>query len=304
MSSAVVAVDEVQGNVLHSYGTKFAYAAYLRCVVRDGMAAEAVRLIGKLSDTEVTFGRPPKTASADAHVNLAFTHAGLEALKVPTAVLEQFPKEFTEGARKRARELMDTWQDTEGFRDAHILMSVLARSPEALSARLEQLDRCFEDAYEPLALVECQEAGLLTHGEREHFGFADGRSQPAIDGVDLDPTGDGIYATVTAPTRAGRALTGLGVRNAPRRWRLSRTGEFLLGYDNEDGEQPKGPGAPLGPTARSWSTARWSSTSTPSTASSRRRRRRPGSIRARSGPRSSAAGRTARRSRARPSRTS
>jgi Dyp-type peroxidase family len=246
--NSAVATDEVQGNVLHSYGTEFAHAAYLRCIVRDGMAAEAVRLIGKLADTEVTFGRPSKNGSADAHVNLALTSTGLAALKVPDAVLEQFPEEFTEGARKRAPELLDTWQDdADGFRDAHILLSVLARSPTALSARLEQLDRCFDSAYEPLALVECQEAGLLTGGVREHFGFADGRSQPAIAGVDLDPTGDGIYATVTAPTRAGRALTGLGVRNASRRWRLSRAGEFLLGYDNEDGEHPKGPRAPFGP---------------------------------------------------------
>ena len=154
----------------------------------------------------------------------------------------------------------------------------------------------------PFQVVEEQSAALVTRRrrfirdrpedkpEREHFGFADGRSQPAIAGVDEDPVGDGIYATTTARGRVAQALVGLGVRQPPRRWRLSRTGEFLLGYENEDGETPRDRARRLGPTARSWSTARWPRTSSASTTSSPRRRRSSGWTRASCGPRSSAAG--------------
>jgi Dyp-type peroxidase family len=249
--SSVVAVDEVQGNVLHAYrdadGHVFGYATYLRYLVREGMAEAAVGLIGRLAEKEVTFGQPT-AESNESHVNLAFSYAGLEALEVPESVRGEFPLEFRQGARSRAGDLGDTWPDKEKFKDAHILLSVVACSSAARDERVERLQRALAVNGGPLALVECQHAELLAaRGAREHFGFADGRSQPAIAGVDLDPAGDGIYATATPTGRAARALTGLGVRNPPRRWRLLRTGEFLLGYDNEDGALPKGPRAPLGP---------------------------------------------------------
>jgi Dyp-type peroxidase family len=248
--SSVVAVDEVQGNVLHAYrddkGRAFGHATYLRYVVREGMAETAVRLIGHLAEKEVTFGQPT-AESVDSHVNLAFSYAGLKALDVHQSVRGEFPVEFREGARSRAGKLGDTWPDTQEFKVAHILLSVVASSSLARKGRVERLERAIAVDGGPLALVERQHAALLAGGAREHFGFADGRSQPAIAGVDLDPAGDGIYATTTPTGRVASALTGLGLRTPPRRWRLSRTGEFLLGYDNEDGEPPKGPRAPLGP---------------------------------------------------------
>jgi deferrochelatase/peroxidase EfeB len=100
----------------------------------------------------------------------------------------------------------------------------------------------------PLSTVdELREAGG-GQGEREPFGFADGGSQPAVEGVDLDPVGDGVYA---ARAGAGGPLRqraeDLGIARAPRAWRLIRAGEFLLGYVNEDGTEPPGPPDPLGP---------------------------------------------------------
>jgi Dyp-type peroxidase family len=42
-------------------------------------------------------------------------------------------------------------------------------------------------------------------------------------------------------------LQDLGLRPVARQWRPVRAGEFLLGYENEDGHLPPGPPAPLGP---------------------------------------------------------
>ena len=88
--------------------------------------------------------------------------------------------------------------------------------------------------------------------DREHFGFADGCSQPAIEGVNTDPVGGGVYARVGPcwwrPLRSLELLLeDLGLKSIRKRWRLIRAGEFILGYENEDGTLPAGPPAPLGP---------------------------------------------------------
>ena len=310
--SPIVAIDEVQGNVLYPYpGIKS--GAYLRCRVVPGRAEDAVRLIGTLTERELTFGRSAaQESSVKAYVNLAVTYRGLRALRVPYSVLEEFPQEFRDGARLRARGLKDTWQRRMGFKDAHVVLSVMATETSRREEAVARLHKLNEEAGFPLRVVEEQVAELVTatrhvypdreieQSQREHFGFADGRSQPAIAGVDEDPVGDGIYATTHAQGRVGQALVGLGVRQPPRRWRLSRTGEFLLGYENEDGETPEGPRAPLGPNGTFMVYRKMAQNVD---ALQRLRRFERGGARDRSGascgPRSSAAGRTARRSRAR-----
>jgi deferrochelatase/peroxidase EfeB len=87
---------------------------------------------------------------------------------------------------------------------------------------------------------------------RDRFGFADGLSQPAIEGVDLDAVGDGVYGgsrprRPALRSRAGLLLEDMGLKPPSRSWRPIRTGEFLLGYENEDGDLPRGSCAPLGP---------------------------------------------------------
>ena len=70
--------------------------------------------------------------------------------------------------------------------------------------------------------------------------------------MDSDPTGDGVYRGLRPgwwkPLRWLELLVeDLGLKPLRRRWRPIRTGEFLLGYENEDGVLPQGPPAPLGP---------------------------------------------------------
>ena len=245
--SVAVAVDEVQGNVLHSYGEDFGFATYLRCVVRPGMGEAAVRLIGRLTEKEVTFGQAagggdPLAREPRLHLRRVAGTAGAARASAASSL-----RSFARAHGTRAGWLGDTWPQKSKFRDAHILLSVVACSDTARDERVARLERLIEAAGEPLALVESQSAALLEDRRREHFGFSDGHSQPAIAGVDPDPTGNGIYATTVAHGRAARLLTELGVRNPPRRWRFSRAGEFLLGYVNEDGTSPAGPRAPLGP---------------------------------------------------------
>src|SRR5439155_18557927 len=66
------------------------------------------------------------------------------------------------------------------------------------------------------------------HAAREHFGFADGLSQPIVEGgQDLPRPGQG------EPDGRGG-------------WRPLRAGEFVLGYEDEEGVLPPSPAAPIG----------------------------------------------------------
>ena len=60
---------------------------------------------------------------------------------------------------------------------------------------------------------------------REHFGFADGFAQPAIEGSGVDP------------------LPGQGAPLKDGGWRPIRAGEFILGYRDEENALPPGAGA-------------------------------------------------------------
>jgi Dyp-type peroxidase family len=238
-------LSEVQGNVVRAYGTGYPCARYLR--VRFGRLG-AARAAGVLDQwrRDVTFGDPRDRQRT--RVNLGFTYAGLEALGVPPAVLSEFPKDFREGARARAWPLRDSWQNTPDFVDGHAIAIVHGVTARDCAARVDQLARtgwwCGR-----LTRVEDRKAARLPLGV-EHFGFADGRSQPAVEGVDLDPVGDGVHTGVHPRKglrrRAALMAEEMGLTPIERRWRLLRAGEVLLGYENEDGQLPVGPPAPLG----------------------------------------------------------
>jgi Dyp-type peroxidase family len=105
-----------------------------------------------------------------------------------------------------------------------VLVTVYAVDAEHLRAALAGvLDADSEHAVE---LVHLQRAEALMAG-RDHFGFFDGISQPALQGSGVAPRpGDG------QPDGNGG-------------WRQVATGEVLLGYRDEDGTLPAAPGPPF-----------------------------------------------------------
>jgi Dyp-type peroxidase family len=259
----VIELGEVQGNVLYAYGTRFPAARYVHLQIADG-AADRARAVLAGWARQVTFGRRPDSLPPVPHVNLAFTFAGLAALGVDEAMLHAFPEEFRAGARVRSslvdgdEALRDAWEP--GLGRGHVLLIVHARDADACRRRVDELLAEARAAGDPLRESSAQqEAGLLDeHGgdadvscgtrySREHFGFADGCSQPAVEGFDDDPRGDGVHTRTHPASRPLRLAQDAGLVAERRRWRLIRPGEFLLGYPNEDGEHPDGPPPPLGP---------------------------------------------------------
>ncbi len=214
----------IQGFVIRGY--RLPYAAYLFLRIDD--AARARALLGDVLPQVITAAR--WTEKPESGINVAVSHAGLQALGVAAASLDAFPEEFRVGMAARAERLADTGESAPEhwepcFRDgeAHVLVMVSARDEAALRARDERLRTAVADAG-GLTVVGSQEGAAL-EGGREHFGYADGFSQPSIEGSGFDPLpGEGA-----PPGKDGT-------------WRPLPPGEFVLGYpDEQDSIAPAPP---------------------------------------------------------------
>jgi len=210
-------------------------ARYLLLGVTD--PAGARRWMGDLAD-RVTASEKPEEVRC---TNIAFTRAGLVALGLDEAELSTFPTPFQEGmaSEHRQRILGDTGASApstwnwggHGGDDG-------ATSDEQLHAVLLLFAR--DDA--TMKEVESQETARLTAGGAlkvlvrltpeplpgqlsvgkfgiEHFGFADGMSQPVIRGSGQDSR-----------------LAGDDARRS-----VIEAGEFILGYGNGYGQIPPWP---------------------------------------------------------------
>jgi Dyp-type peroxidase family len=101
-----------------------------------------------------------------------------------------------------------------------VLLTLNAQGAGALEAELERVTAGLRDA--GLPIVHRTDAKLLP-GAREHFGFADGAAQPAIEGVNED-----------------RAAGG-GVPMKDGSWRPLALGEFVLGHEDEESRTAPNP---------------------------------------------------------------
>jgi Dyp-type peroxidase family len=214
---------DVQGNVLSGY--RASDARFLFATIRDAHAAREW-LARHLED--VTFEDGWRAEPRAHALNIAFTYRGLRALGVPAAHLRGLAA-FSAGMSARAELLGDDgpsspgdWQP--GMHDPHALITVSAWSAETADRVTSQLTAEVGGGF---ALGRIQEAAALPDGY-EHFGFADGFSQPAIAGAATGPR------------------VGEGVLTRWRYWRKLAAGEFILGRRDEGGQQAPAPTGALG----------------------------------------------------------
>ena len=235
---------DLQGNILCGYGNAFAHSLY--AFVRVDDADDGRRFVGELAErvtNAVPWGNKPGEA-----LNVAVTHAGLRALGVRAEILDSFPEGFRDGMEARAELLGDTqgsapehWDDGLRGSRIHLLVTVAARTVEARERARQWLRERVADG-----IVHEQDADLLgapkeNEAVREHFGFADGLSQPTIKDPRAGPN-----------ERPGRGT--------PRRlglWDDVAPGEFVLGYPDEDGLAASDPAGRSAGTGASW----WSASS-------------------------------------------
>jgi len=199
-----IEVSDVQGIVFRGYGSLPA-CRYVLLQIRDPQAGRAWlrQLAPRVS--------PGVPAAEQVAIQLAFTHAGLGALGLSEDTLSAFSREFIAGmtGEHRSRFLGDTDESAPAAWDwggpktppVHALLMVYADSESRLLDTLSELRQSW--LRHDLIDVHTLHTGELTG--REHFGFVDGISQPAIAGY--HSAASGLHSV--------------------------KAGEFILGYPNE-----------------------------------------------------------------------
>jgi Dyp-type peroxidase family len=223
----VLEFSDIQGWVLRAY--KYAHSISLFARVHDAVATRDWLDLHAdwLTSADWPDGKP------DSTLNVAFTHAGLAALGAPQDVLDAFPAPFRDGMAARAEKLGDTgpsdpgyWVGRLGTGDAHMLVTVHVPEDGDVGAIGGAVRAGI--AEHGMEIVHDLHAAQLSDA-REHFGFTDGFSQPAVAG-----------------SFVSQQLPGQGTPlKRPGAWRPLAAGEFVLGYPDEEGEQPPAPPWPF-----------------------------------------------------------
>ncbi|HUR85019.1 MAG TPA: Dyp-type peroxidase [Solirubrobacteraceae bacterium] len=231
-------LGDIQGDILRAYGNDYDCTTYAFVHI-DGSAEQGRAWFAGLLDHVTTAAPWPKGEKPVTTLNVAVTAAGLRALGVGEEVVDTFSHEFREGMAGRKELLGDvgpsdpaTWETGLGAGEAHVLLTINAMQTADHQRALGKM-RAATDAAGGVRIVFQEDTELLPES-REHFGYADGFAQPAIEGTSDDKArGGGV------PLKGGA-------------WRSLAPGEFILGYPDEDtrvdpkNRLPNAPAAPLG----------------------------------------------------------
>ena len=217
MTYPVVPIElaDVQGFLINEYIDK-SYTRYLMLQVTDATAAK--KFISSLTGSITN----AKAAGGDNCLNIAFTAPGLAALGMHNDNVHAFLREFREGMVTPHRQRLlgdfdssapENWNWGGPNNDlVHVLLLIFGKDKESTLAYVSELQQKINAG----GLKEIFEVDArILPGQKEHFGFRDGISQPLIKGSGM----------------AG-SLDDKDDLNA---------GEFLLGYRNEYNVFPDAP---------------------------------------------------------------
>ena len=247
MTTARTQIDlrDLQGNILRAYGNDYDHTSYAFVKLTCPPEQARVWFAGLLD--HVTTAEPWKEGKPLTTLNVAVTASGLAALGVSQKVIDSFSWTFRQTTRQRAVDLGDVgvsapenWEKGLGTGDVHVLLTINAQEADDHRRALGLMRAAMKEAG-GVEIIFHQETSLLK-GAREHFGYADGFAQPAVEGAN----------DAKAP--------GGGVPEKDNRWRALAPGEFVLGYPDEDSrEDPKRklPPAPSGPLGKSGTYMVW-----------------------------------------------
>ena len=219
-----IRIPQIQALILRGFGSLKA-SLYLALRIDAGRGARAwLREIAWLVSTAAT-----PVASRDWHLNVAFTYSGLERLGLPAAALAGFRSAFIDGPaapEHRSRALGDvgasapeSWDWGNAAQPIDVALLLFARGVDDLAGLAQrELGRLGKYGLSVVGAFE----GHELPGRKEHFGFRDGISQPAL-------------------RNANPAERRPGVLEPDRSENTVEPGEFLFGYRNQYGSLVRGP---------------------------------------------------------------
>ncbi len=152
-------------------------------------------------------------ASSETWAAIAITYSGLQALGVPQASLDSYPKAFCEGMVARvadfetAESKPDKWEPPYGTGEIHAVLTLLSVSEETFQEKVTLARQELQKL--PSVQVLCREDFAQLPGGRTPFGYKDGISFPDICGNGTSP--------IVSPEEPVAA------------------GEFVLGYPGDRG---------------------------------------------------------------------
>ncbi|MEN3315954.1 MAG: hypothetical protein V7605_2188 [Acidimicrobiaceae bacterium] len=227
-------VADMQGLVARAYGRhRVARYVFLAVAAGEAGAGAARRWLGSVIG-DVSTASDRGDAETGPCLNLAFTWSGLKALGLPPEALATFPRPVQEGivTPHRSRILGDHGpNDPARWRwggpanpEIHLMVMLYAADGDeldtehALRRAAYTAGGAFAEVGDPIDGVVLDDKGT------EHFGFADGLSQPLMKGW---PRATGsVHPPAPAP---------------PRKWTEVNPGEIVLGYDDNFDKPAEGP---------------------------------------------------------------
>lgn len=206
-------LSQIQAFLIRDY-KEFPFSKYFLLQVTD--AENAKKFISSKSQIVTNSASGP----GDSAFNIGFTAEGLRVLGVTQNNIQTFAREFREGmvTPHRQRLLGDhdsndpknwNWGGPEN-EAVHIIITIFSATLEKLISQVNQLRE--EISHSGSTEILCIDGATFPDG-REHFGFREGISQPAI-------IGSGVVGHENDNIAAG---------------------EFVLGYKNEYGVFPDSP---------------------------------------------------------------
>jgi Dyp-type peroxidase family len=215
----------VQAGIVHNHRSHHPATHGCLVLMRVADPAEARRFVRRLRvDAEGL-----EQGEDGVFRNIAFTAGGLEAIGVPVAEIAKLPQEFREGMAERAGLLGDiranhprnwdlpkrNWPAPASgpaadarieLSDVHVVVQlrtvsdaaafdVAADTAHPLRAAVEQLTEGAAAGFEILSVESMRRASdeVMAGGiGRDHFGFADGFSQPCPPGAGAPPSRDDV----------------------------------------------------------------------------------------------------------------
>ena len=209
-ADARLELDDIQSGVLRPRPTPYA-ATYIALRIDDRNAGSELM---RRASAVVTSASNLTSPLAETWVSVAISYQGFKALGAPQDSLDSFAWEFQQGMAARANELGDTgasspenWEKPFGTQDIHVILVAVSPDTQRLEAALDRARQAYREISGITAIWRQDCYALPT--EKEHFGFRDGISHPAIE---------------------GSGVPGTNPKEKPL-----KAGEFILGYRDEIG---------------------------------------------------------------------